>query len=258
MTSDLVECMVGHRTRLAQESRERWNEGEDRALSGYYGLSRSLDRAGVTLQALVPRGWFLAGMLGLIPAFVAGGQSIAYVAIGVGGVILAYQAFKDLAQGIERILAVVVAWENVRGFWEAASRPEQLGQPGFELAPIAAGAGAPAARAARSPEDDTADSPTPGATPGHARSQDAAPLLEVQELVFRYRDRAEPVLHGLDLRVHAGDRILLEGPSSKVPPGAASRPSGCSSRHAARRTPAFFSSRVSTSRPSGGPAGGGA
>ncbi|MGH9651445.1 MAG: hypothetical protein ACRD3I_13375, partial [Terriglobales bacterium] len=29
MTHDLVERMVGHRTRLAQEDRERWHDGED-------------------------------------------------------------------------------------------------------------------------------------------------------------------------------------------------------------------------------------
>jgi ATP-binding cassette, subfamily B, bacterial len=36
MTNDLVEGMVGHRTRLAQEARARWNEGEDEALDRYY------------------------------------------------------------------------------------------------------------------------------------------------------------------------------------------------------------------------------
>jgi len=42
---------------------------------------------------------------------------------------------------------------------------------------------------------------------------DAAPVLEVHDLVFRYRDRGEPVLRGCSLRVCPGDRLLLEGPS---------------------------------------------
>jgi ATP-binding cassette subfamily B protein len=38
-------------------------------------------------------------------------------------------------------------------------------------------------------------------------------LLEVHNLVFRYRDRGEPVLQGVELRIRAGDRVLLEGRS---------------------------------------------
>src|SRR5439155_27323638 len=37
LTDDLVERMVGHRTRLAQQARGRWNAGEDEALEGYVG-----------------------------------------------------------------------------------------------------------------------------------------------------------------------------------------------------------------------------
>jgi ATP-binding cassette subfamily B protein len=75
LTNDLVERMVGHRTRLAQEARAHWNEGEDQALERYLGVSRELDRAGVAFQVLVPRGWLIAGLLGLAPAFIVGDQS---------------------------------------------------------------------------------------------------------------------------------------------------------------------------------------
>jgi ATP-binding cassette subfamily B protein len=40
-----------------------------------------------------------------------------------------------------------------------------------------------------------------------------AGLLEADEVRYRYADRGEPVLRGCSLRVAAGDRILLEGPS---------------------------------------------
>src|SRR6185312_4220761 len=43
LTNDLVERMVGHRTRLAQEARRDWNEGEDEALARYLGVSADLD-----------------------------------------------------------------------------------------------------------------------------------------------------------------------------------------------------------------------
>jgi ATP-binding cassette subfamily B protein len=37
--------------------------------------------------------------------------------------------------------------------------------------------------------------------------------MEAHDLVFRYRDRGEPVLRSCSLRILSGDRILLEGPS---------------------------------------------
>jgi ATP-binding cassette subfamily B protein len=42
MTHALVERMVGHRTRLAQESPRTWHAGEDQDLSVYLALSRRL------------------------------------------------------------------------------------------------------------------------------------------------------------------------------------------------------------------------
>jgi ATP-binding cassette subfamily B protein len=183
MTNEMVEGMVGYRTRLAQEPREHWHEAEDRALDRYYTASRALDHTATGLQALVPRGWFILGILGLVPAFVDG-QSAGLLAIGVGGVLLAYQAFHDLANGLEQILAAVVAGKRIRLFWEAASRFQQIGSP------------APLVENAR-------------VGPSRAKS----PLLDVRDLTFRYPDRAEPVVRGLSLQIGAGDRILLQGPS---------------------------------------------
>jgi ATP-binding cassette subfamily B protein len=54
MTHELVERMVGHRTRLAQEDREGWHEEEDQALDRYLTSSSEVDRAAVWLNALVP------------------------------------------------------------------------------------------------------------------------------------------------------------------------------------------------------------
>jgi ATP-binding cassette, subfamily B, bacterial len=89
MTHALVERMVGHRTRLAQESPRTWHAGEDQDLSVYLALSRRLDRTAALLTALIPRGWLLVGLLGLAPALVDGRGTPATVAIGVGGTLLA-------------------------------------------------------------------------------------------------------------------------------------------------------------------------
>src|SRR5262249_54024549 len=40
MTQDLVERMLGHRTRIAQEAPERWHAEEDRRLANYLDRSR--------------------------------------------------------------------------------------------------------------------------------------------------------------------------------------------------------------------------
>jgi ATP-binding cassette subfamily B protein len=188
MTNDVVERMAGHRTRLAQEVPARRHEGEDEALDNYLALSLKLDRASLALQALVPRGWWILGVLGMAPAFIFGGTSLGALAVGIGGLLLGLQAFRHLADGLERTLAALVGWRSVKPFWDAAARREPLGEPEFALA------------------DSTA-------RVGEIGEHPPAPLLDLREVTFRHRTRAEPVLKGVDLQVYAGDKILLEGPS---------------------------------------------
>jgi ATP-binding cassette subfamily B protein len=183
LTHDLVERMIGHRTRLAQEARAHRNDGEDQALERYLGASRSLDRAGVAFQVFVPRGWLLAGLLGLAPAFLAGNRSTAALAVGVGGILLAFRAFRNLVEGLDRLTGAAIAWERVKLFWQAADRRQPIGQPGVTVRPAL------------------------------SQPRDRSPLLDARDLVYRYSDRSEAVLQGTALRVCAGDRLLLEGPS---------------------------------------------
>jgi ATP-binding cassette subfamily B protein len=202
LTHDLVERMVGHRTRLAQEARAHWNDGEDQSLDRYLGVSQGLDRAGVALQALVPRGWLLAGVLGLAPAFVAGNRSTAALAVGVGGILLAFGAFRKLVDGLDRLTGAAIAWERVKLFWQAAARRQPIGQPGLAVRPPVV-----TPVVACSPDHVTTGGPTLG------RSKDRSSLLDARDLVYRYSDRSEAVLQRAALRVRAGDRLLLEGPS---------------------------------------------
>jgi ATP-binding cassette, subfamily B, bacterial len=193
MTDDLVERMAGHRTRLAQQDRGHWHEGEDQALVRYLETSQHLDRSAVALQMLVPRGWFLAALLGLAPAFLTGGQSPGSLAVAIGGLVLAYRALRDLTEGLERVAAAAVAWERVTPFWRAADRREPLGHPQF----------ATSTPAAAEIEE----------TPSSVRPCYNGSLLDVRNLVFRHRDRTDPVLQGVSVHIRTGDRLLLEGPS---------------------------------------------
>jgi ATP-binding cassette subfamily B protein len=185
LTHELVERLVGHRTRLAQETPERWHDGEDQALARYLGRSAAMDRTAAWLMAVVPRGWLCLGLLGLAPAFIGGHGSPAALAIGLGGMLLAYRALHKLALSVWHLTGAAIAWEQVAPLFDAAARSEVGGTPAFALTHMSR---------ASSPDGD----PT---------------ILEGHGLTFRYRDRGTPVLHGCNLCIRAGDRLLLEGPS---------------------------------------------
>jgi ATP-binding cassette subfamily B protein len=213
MTNDLVERMLGHRTRLAQEARGRWNDGEDQALERYLRASEDLDGRTAALQVLVPRGWFVVALLGLAPTFLAGNRSTAALAVGIGGILLAYRAFGSLVQGLEKLAAAAIAWERVQLFWRAATRREPIGQPDLAvpapshptLSPTRGGKRG-VRRAGATPEL------LPASNGVHAPVQGCV-LLDARDLVFRYRDRGGPVLQGVTVQIRSGDRLLLEGPS---------------------------------------------
>ena len=123
-TAELVEQMVGHRTRLAQEPRERWHEKEDGALASLHERARSMDGTAAWFRGLATRGWPAVGLLGLAPELVAGTGDLPGLAVAVGGVLFAAQAFQRLAQGFEQLAAAAVSWRQVRDLFRAAARPE--------------------------------------------------------------------------------------------------------------------------------------
>jgi ATP-binding cassette, subfamily B, bacterial len=185
MTHDLVERLAGHRTRLAQEVPAHWHDGEDEALVHYLALARAMDRTAAGLLALVPRGWLLVGLLSFAPAFLTGRGAPPALAVSLGGLLLAYVAFKKFATGLWHLAGAAIAWEQVAPLFSAAARPEVATPPSLAQAP-GVGLG------------------TAGEPP---------PVLEAHDLVFRYYQRGEPVLRGCSLCIYAGDQLLLEGPS---------------------------------------------
>ena len=180
MTHDLVERMVGHRTRLAQEPREQWHRSEDQQLEHYQEISRGVDRKAVALTALVPRGWLILGTAALAPAFVAG-SSPAALALGVAGLLLSYRAFRRLASGLWSLSEAAIAAQQVAPLFKAAARPQPTGSPDLALAAL------------------------------QSAKREAA--FEANDVTFRYRPHGEAILNRCNLRIVHGDRILLEGPS---------------------------------------------
>jgi ATP-binding cassette subfamily B protein len=181
MTHELVEQMVGHRTRLAQEWPARRDALEDRAMRDYAQQSRQMDRAAIPVVALVPAGWLLLGLIGLAPAFVQGTGSAAGLAIGFGGVLLAARALSGMSSGLAGLARAGIAWGQVRDLFNA---PAPVPSAAFVARDAACEAGS-----------------------GGARTR----LVDASKLVFRHDAHADPVLRDVSLSVFHGERILLQG-----------------------------------------------
>ncbi len=117
MSHDLVEKMVGHRTRLAQERPEEWHVKEEEALASYGELSRRMDRLYSWIQAL-PRIWLPLGILGLAAAR----PDLDRLAVGLGGAILAFRALAKLVDGFSDLVDAAIAWRRVAPLFHAAAR----------------------------------------------------------------------------------------------------------------------------------------
>lgn len=181
MTHDLVERMVGHRTRIAQEPRSTWHTGEDEVLGSSMAKAVTMDRVQAWLFSL-PRGWLFVGVLGLLPALVSGHASTLSMAIAIGGITLGYGAFERIMVGLGALVGTLVGWEQVAPLFHAGGRMERT----------------PPLPPPRLPSE----------THGSERT-----VLEAHEIVFRHRLDKQPVVRGASLCIAANDRILLEGPS---------------------------------------------
>lgn len=178
MTDDLVEAMVGHRTRLVQEDRTRWHEAEDRALANYLRSSTGMDWTRA-IMAILPRVWTIVALVALSPAILTNTDP-QVLAISLGGIILAQQGFSALARSANSIATLITVWRPVRPLLRSGAA-QQSAAPALVT---------------------STDNREPG-----------QPLLMARSLVYRYRAGAEPALRGCSLRVAIGDRVLIEGPS---------------------------------------------
>lgn len=183
-TDQLVESMVGQRTRAAQEDPDDRQLDDDRGLASYAERSQMLGDETARLAVLVPRGWLVLGIAGLAPAFALRGANNAGLAVSLGGVMLIYLAFRRAALTTGPSLAAAwVAWRQVRPLFDAPvdnAAPEPVAVLPTELDDAESGRRA---------------------------------LLVGRELSYVYPGRLEPVLRQCSFEVHRGDRVLLEGRS---------------------------------------------
>ncbi|MEO7733512.1 MAG: ABC transporter ATP-binding protein, partial [Kofleriaceae bacterium] len=183
ITHDLLERMLGHRTRLAQLPLERWHDGEDRRLSDYAETSRVMDHRTMNLSALLPGGWLVIALLALLPAFAGGTTQAGALAISAGGILLALRAFDEISVFFQQISLAAASFEQIRDLLRAVVRPELESKVPLEM------------------------------EAGKLSEEVGGTLIDARGLTFRHTARTRPVLENCSLQISRGDRILLEGPS---------------------------------------------
>ncbi len=179
LTTDLVEHMVGHRTRLVQERSQHWHETEDRLLAAYWQTRVRLDRL-LLMVAGVGRGWLVVALFGIGADIVIDPGDMMSLSLCLFGVMLAYQAFQTLGQAAFNLIDFSVAWQELSPLFEAAHRPNP---------------------------DVAKTTPTP------ARSEPAPPVLQADGVGFAYHPGGRAVLHDCSFSIYPGERLLLDSPS---------------------------------------------
>ncbi|MBV9247965.1 MAG: ATP-binding cassette domain-containing protein [Acetobacteraceae bacterium] len=181
MTHELIEHMLGHRTRLAQEPPHRRNTAEDRTLGEYVGVSCRLDHAIAPVAAGAAGGWTIVAFLALAPAFILGNAGPTALAISLGGILMATRALASASSGLASLAQAGIAWSLVSDLFRAGGAPVE---------------------------------PTGAVPPARAGTQTSQQkVIDASDLVFRYRQNGNAILDGLNLTVYQGERVLLQGPS---------------------------------------------
>lgn len=176
MTHELVERMTGHRTRLAQEPPAERHTSEEQMAQKYVTLSIRMDRAGARLTGLVPRLWMLLGVAALAPVFVEGRASSGEMAVSMGGLLLAWQAYRRLTAGLANLAGAAISWKQVAPLFHVSARGRNLRE-------------------------------------GSSSEASSESVVHVRDLTFQYTGRGRRVLDGVNLDIRRGDWALLEGAS---------------------------------------------
>jgi len=177
VTRTFTDRVVGHRTRLVQCPPEHWYDGEDASLNEYVAATIRADNSGIWLTTVVPKGWFIVGLALLVPAFVSGQAPLA-LAIGIAGLMSARAAFGSIGGAMESLGRAAIAWNVLRKIVlidEGSSEAREVGS------------------AISEPKKEAA--------------------LETRGLTFLYPGRNRAALENCSVRIEAGERVLLTGPS---------------------------------------------
>jgi ATP-binding cassette subfamily B protein len=180
MSNLVVEQVIGHRTRMAQQCASELHAREDALLDSYLRTSESFSSVQSVLAGFPSRAWLATATLLVIPAILQTRSDHASILISIGGLLQAQMAIASLLSSVASLLALSGSWRSVAPLFEAAEQRDARGVPDVALA-------------------------REGSPPDI--------VLEAHDVSFQYGEESRPVLHSLDLVIRRGDRLLIEGPS---------------------------------------------
>ena len=181
MTSNLLERLRGHLTRLVQE--RNWYHEDDKALTDYLPRVKKYDQKILPLWVVIPYGWLILMLLVSAVPFISGPDLAAQATLGIrlAALLYGFEYFQDYAWSMAEFARAIVAWRLI----------------------------APIQRAAGQTQQEVTSSPTVV----EDESAQTAAILQGRDLLFRYQEGGRAILSGCHLDIYAGDRLLLEGPS---------------------------------------------
>jgi ATP-binding cassette subfamily B protein len=176
-TGALVDQLVGHRTRTVQQPQERWHESEDEVLSEYVSANQILDTHRLRLETL-PRTWLTLGAATVLFTFIAS-PSTSTSLIGLIAVVLGQQALNGFSTLMPDVALFNASYAQLRpvidaGFVSDPKVESSLAVTAFD---------------------------------------EAGPLIHAIDVGYEHRLGGRKILQSVELTIHRGDRILLEGPS---------------------------------------------
>jgi ATP-binding cassette subfamily B protein len=177
LASQLLERMVGHRTRLAQLPAAHVDSEADDALASYLRAGGQVDRATTRITTFCGQGFPVLGVLTLLG--LSREVEGLLLAIGLGCVLLATQGLQRLAQAALALVDARVAWLSVQALFRAGRTEPALALARLPTAP-----------------------PEPGSV-----------LISGSKLAFSYEKHGRTLLSDCSFEIRARDRILIEGPS---------------------------------------------
>ncbi len=178
LTGELVDRLVGHRTRLIQEAPERWHDGEDEILAEYVVAQRTADRFQTAIASL-PRLWITLGSIPVFVLFIYS-HSIGVSVVGLAGLLLGQLALQTFANVSPNLGVFAVAYSRLK--------------------PLLLGGYDDGSNIAEAYVDESA-------------YDGLEPIVQAVDIQFEHKPGGRKIVHDLRFTIEDGDRILLEGPS---------------------------------------------
>lgn len=168
-----VENLRGHTTRLVQET--NWFKREDAVLAQYLQQATRYDRLATLVWTLIPYGGVLVALLGIAPlALYPAVISPLGISLRLSLWLFAFMQLQILAFSIPELVKSTHAWHQIQQLKAISQNNEQH----------------------------------PQMTDKVNRSNI---ILELRNIRFRFTENLEPILNNVNLTIHSGETLWLQG-----------------------------------------------